>query len=77
MTEIASICPMDHVLPDETRTRIMRGFRRSGFRRILSAPGSDIEEVEIAEGLPLDVDVILLTRFEDNSMHADILHRDE
>lgn len=32
----------------------------SAYRRILFAPDSGIEEVEIAEGLPLDVEVLLI-----------------
>jgi hypothetical protein len=59
---------MDRVLTDETRSRIMRGYRQ-----LLAAPDSDHEAVEITEEVPLDAGVILLEHFEDNSVHAEVL----
>jgi hypothetical protein len=58
---------MDRVLTDETRTRIMRAYRQ-----ILSAPGEDLEEIEVTEDLPLGVNVLHLQRFEDYSIHAEV-----
>ncbi|WP_382208983.1 hypothetical protein [Halorussus caseinilyticus] len=54
---------MDRVLTDETRTRIM-----SAYRRLLSAPESDYEEVEATDGPLLDAEVLHLQQFEDNSV---------
>ncbi|WP_137287718.1 hypothetical protein [Halorussus salinisoli] len=68
MTKIDSVFPIDRVLTDETRAHIM-----SAYRRLLSAPESDFEEVEATEGLPLDIEVLHLQQFEDNSVHADVL----
>lgn len=59
--------PMDRVLTDETRKRIM-----GAYRRLLSA-SDGTKDVEVADGLPRDVDVLLLQRFDDNSIHAQVL----
>jgi len=57
-------------------SRADRGERpriTSAYRRLLSAPESDYEEVEVTEELPLGVEVLHLQQFEDNSGHADVL----
>jgi len=68
VTEIDPAFPMDRVLTEETRAHIT-----SAYRRLLSAPESDYEEVEVTEELPLGVEVLHLQQFEDNSVHADVL----
>jgi hypothetical protein len=58
---------MDRVLTDEMRSEI-----QSAYRRNLSTSGPDVE-TDLADGLPLDVDVILLRRFEETIVHAEVL----
>lgn len=68
MAEIDSDFPMDRVLTDETRKRIMRAYRR-----VLSASDPDIEEMEeLTDDLPLDVRTIVIQRFDDNSIHVEV-----
>ncbi|MFC4550085.1 MULTISPECIES: hypothetical protein [Halorussus] len=59
--------PIDGILTDETRSKI-----QSAYRHNLSTSGPGIEETELTDGLPLDVDAFLLSRFEDNFVHAEV-----
>lgn len=64
MTKLNTDWPMDRVLTDEMRSKI-----QSAFRRNLSTSGPRAE-TELTDGLPLDVDVLLLRRFEETLLHA-------
>ncbi|WP_115797669.1 hypothetical protein [Halorussus rarus] len=72
MSKLNTDWPMDRVLTDEMRSKI-----KSAFRRNLSTSGPRAE-TELTDGLPLDVDVILLRRFEETLLHVEVLiERDE
>lgn len=72
MSKLNTDWPMDRVLTDEMRSKIQSTSR---WNLSTSRPRA---ETELTDGLPLDVDVLLLRRFEETLLHVEILiERDE